>query len=145
MTYLLKFIKYTAVLTLVYLFINLGFLFLLPFGMASADDFFEIYQCQGVNYEVPNCATSSLTFIASTTVWSFRDILFGFPPSGQGTISLSATTTAYRNYAYRAKSSLFPDFFDWKYFSINWISYDVNDFLDDVSGYSSGQYDRDYY
>jgi len=38
MTYILKFIKYTAVLALVYLFINLGLLFLLPVGIASADD-----------------------------------------------------------------------------------------------------------
>jgi hypothetical protein len=85
----------------------------------SPTDWVAVWQCAGVNYEVPNC--NDLTFIGSSTVWNFWDKQAG-TPSGNGTFILSATSSAYRTYKAVSNSSLFSGNFDPVYFSVNFGS-----------------------
>lgn len=89
-------------------------------------DYFEVYQCEGEDYQMPNC--SNLTFLASSTVWSFIDIALNEPSGINSWVPDNVATSAYRTYATRAFHQNSSDFYDWQYFHIQWL--DAYDFLE---------------
>jgi len=103
----------------------------------SATDYFEVWQCEGENQEVPNC--NDLTAVGSSTVWNFWDKKLN-NPTGKGTFPFSATSSVYRNYKAVARSSIFTTSFDPVYFSIQF-----GDYNDVIFDWASSTLDMGYW